>query len=155
GRRRRQLAEQGARQRVVDHVGRQRLADRPPLVGLARRHAAIVLLRQARWAVTGGIVVAIVVVDRVAIAIGDGDVGRALSLSLAARLTLALSLTLTLSLARWTAALVGPVAVALCRRRHCKRQRGDEERQNGERLAHDNLPFSPQRTLRTLPHDGR
>src|SRR5262249_15638464 len=112
----RQLAEQRAGQRVVDDVGRQRLADRPLLPRLARRQAAIVLLGQARRTVTGGIFVAVVVVHSVAIVVGDGD-GGALSLALTA------SLALTLSLAgRRTAAFVGPVTVSLRRRRQSKRE---------------------------------
>ena len=54
-----QLHHHRLRDRVEHHVTRQRLTDRP-FLGLARRHAAIVLLGQAWRAATGTVLLAVI-----------------------------------------------------------------------------------------------
>ena len=96
---RRELHQERAGQGIEHDRAGQRLAHRPQLLRLARRQAAIVLLGQARRAVPGREVVAVIGVDGIAIAIGDHDVTRrhsGLAVATSDALTLALALPLSL-----------------------------------------------------------
>src|SRR5690606_14076094 len=59
---------------VIAHVARQRVAN-SPLLGLARRHAAVVLLRESRRAVSGLVAFAVIAANDLAMALGEVGAG--------------------------------------------------------------------------------
>src|SRR5690606_4408802 len=106
---------------VIAHVARQRVAN-SPLLGLARRHAAVVLLRESRRAVSGAVAFAVIAANDLAMALGEVGAGPwsavasiavvVVTIAVVALVAIAIAVTVAIPVAI-VATRVATVAVAL------------------------------------------